>query len=118
VRGRTDAKRDLVVSEGAYDPLGLSTCKLARIGDVKQNDATGEWIGLLYLRAEKCEKLVKLLDHLQREEPETLRNGDIPGLLNRLVGAGETVSVVHTFGHWYDLDEQKDLLLASAQVKI
>jgi NDP-sugar pyrophosphorylase family protein len=38
-------------------------------------------------------------------------------LLNRLVAAGEPVSVVHTFGHWYDLDEQKDLLLASAQVK-
>lgn len=117
VRERTDARRDLVVTEGAYDPIKLSRCELVRIGDVKAEDATGEWIGLLYLRAEKCEKLVKLLDHLHKEDPDTLRTGDIPGLLNRLVGAGETVSVVHTFGHWYDLDEQKDLLLASAQVK-
>jgi phosphoenolpyruvate phosphomutase len=117
LRGRTDEKRDLVVTDGAYDPMGLSTCKLVRMGEVKPVDATGEWIGLLHLRAEKTEKLVKLLDHFAKEEPETLRTGDIPGLLNRLVGAGETVSVVHTFGHWYDLDEQKDLLLASAQVK-
>jgi phosphoenolpyruvate phosphomutase len=117
LRGRSDAKRDLVATEGAYDPIGLSTCKLTRIADVKPENAHGEWIGLLYLRAEKSEKLVKLLDHLAKEEPETLRKGDIPGLLNRLIAAGETVSVVHTFGHWYDLDEQKDLLLASAQVK-
>jgi phosphoenolpyruvate phosphomutase len=117
LRQRTDERRDLVVTDGAYDPMGLSTCKLSRIGGVKPADATGEWIGLLHLRAEKTEKLVKLLDHFAKEEPETLRKGDIPGLLNRLVAAGETVSVVHTFGHWYDLDEQKDLLLASAQVK-
>ena len=39
-----------------------------------------------------------------------------PRRVQRSVAAGETVSVVHTFGHWYDLDEQKDLLLASAQV--
>ena len=117
LRGRSDAKRDLVATEGASDPIGLSTCKLTRISAVEPEDAHGEWIGLLYLRAEKTEKLVKLLDHLAKEEPETLRKGDIPGLLNRLIAAGETVSVVHTFGHWYDLDEQKDLLLASAQVK-
>jgi phosphoenolpyruvate phosphomutase len=117
LRGRTDTKRDLVVTSGAYDPMGLSTCQLVRMGAVEPEVATGEWIGLLHLRAEKTEKLVKLLDHFASEEPETLRSGDIPGLLNRLVAAGETVSVVHTFGHWYDLDEQKDLLLASAQVK-
>ena len=118
LRGRTDSKRDLVVTDGAYDPIGLSTCKLTRIGEqVKANEATGEWIGLLQLRAEKTEKLVKLLDHLAKEEPETLRKGDIPGLLNRLIGAGEAISVVHTFGHWYDLDEQKDLISASERVK-
>jgi phosphoenolpyruvate phosphomutase len=118
LRGRTDTKRDLVVTEGAYDPLGLSACKLLRIGDgVSVEDALGEWIGLLYLRSGKTEKLVKLLDHLKQEEPHTLRQGDIPGLLNRLVSAGETVSVVHTYGHWYDLDEHKDLLRASAHVK-
>jgi phosphoenolpyruvate phosphomutase len=118
LRERSDAKRDLVTTEGAYDPIGLSTCKLVQIGNaVKPDQAHGEWIGLLYLKADKTEKLCKLLDHLAAEEPESLKKGDIPMLLNRLVAAGEPVSVVHTFGHWYDLDEQKDLLLASAQVK-
>jgi phosphoenolpyruvate phosphomutase len=118
LRPRTDSKRDLVTTQGDYDPIGLSSCQLVCIGErVQPAEATGEWIGLLYSRAEKTEKLVRLLDHLANEEPDTLKRGDIPGLLNRLVAAGETVSVVHTFGHWYDLDEQKDLLLASAHVQ-
>jgi phosphoenolpyruvate phosphomutase len=118
LRERTDTKRDLITTEGTYDPIGLSTCKLVRIGgQVSAAQAMGEWIGLLYLRGDKTEKVVKLLDHLAAEEPELLRTGDLPALLERLVAAGETVSVVHTFGHWYDLDEQKDLLRASAQVK-
>jgi phosphoenolpyruvate phosphomutase len=118
LRGRADAKRDLVELEGAYDPLGHSECKLTRIGPgVTHDDAMGEWIGLLYLSAEKTALLRKLLDQLASEEPEALRTGDIPMLLNRLVDASETVNVVHTFGHWYDLDEQKDLLAASTQVQ-
>jgi len=118
LRKRSDTKRDLVLTDGAYDPIGMTSCKLVQIGGkVKPNDAMGEWVGLLYLRAAKTEQLVKLLDRLGKEEPEMLRTGDIPWLLNRLVAAGETVSVVHTFGHWYDLDDQKDLILASAQVK-
>ncbi|HMI93145.1 MAG TPA: phosphoenolpyruvate mutase [Polyangiales bacterium] len=117
LRERGDTKRDLVTTDGTYDPLGLSTCKLVRIGgQVDAAQAMGEWIGLLFLRADKTEKVVKLLDHLAAEEPELLRTGDLPALLERLVSAGEIVSVVHTFGHWYDLDEQKDLLRASAQV--
>lgn len=118
LRGRTDTKRDLVLTQGTSDPLGLTTCGLVRIGgSVGADEAQGEWIGLLHLRAEKTERLARLLDHLAVEEPEVLRTGDIPSLLNRLIAAGETVNVVHTYGHWYDLDEQKDLLLASAQVK-
>ena len=118
LRERADAKRDLVITEGAYDPVGLSECKLVAIGEgVAPEQAAGEWIGLAHFRADKTAVLVKLLDQLGKEDPEALRTGDLPMLLGRLVAAGETVSVAHTFGHWYDLDEQKDLLLASAQVK-
>ncbi len=118
LRGRADAKRDLVVTEGACDPVGLGACKLVEIGaTVAPDKAMGEWIGMLYLQAAKTATLVKLLDHLDAEEPEVLRTGDLPMLLGRLIAAGETVSAVHTFGHWYDLDDQQDLLLASAQVK-
>ena len=118
LRERADAKRDLVITEGAYDPVGLSECKLVAIGEgVAPEQAAGEWIGLAHFRADKTAVLVKLLAQLGKEAPEALRTGALPMLLGRLVAAGETVSVAHTFGHWYDLDEQKDLLLASAQVK-
>ena len=118
LRGRADAKRDLVVTEGACDPVELGACKLVEIGaTVAPDKAMGEWIGMLYLQAAKTATLVELLDHLDAEEPELLRTGDLPMLLGRLIAAGETVSAVHTFGHWYDLDDQQDLLLASAQVK-
>jgi phosphoenolpyruvate phosphomutase len=117
VRGRGDSKRDLVATTGTHDPLGKSTCKLQTIGEsVKGNEASGEWIGLLFLTAEKTALLVRVLDQLAKDEPEVLRTGDLPMLLNRLVASGEEVSVVHSYGHWYDLDEQKDLLLASEQV--
>src|SRR6185503_17742217 len=69
LRGRADIKRDLVTTEGEYDPLGSSQCKLVRIGEsVKPEEATGEWIGLLHLRADKTEALVRLLDKLATEE--------------------------------------------------
>jgi NDP-sugar pyrophosphorylase family protein len=68
------------------------------------------------VRAHKTERLVKMLDKMAKEEPHALRSDDLPALLNRLVAAGEPVTVVHSYGHWYDLDEQKDLLRASEQV--
>ncbi len=117
LRARSDAKRDLVVTDGAYDPVGLSRCRLLRVSQgVDPAEATGEWIGLLYVRGEKTELIVRMLDQLAKEEPETLQRGDLPMLVNRLIAAGETVNVVHTFGHWHDLDSQKDLLLASGRV--
>ena len=117
VRGRGDNKRDLVATSGAYDPLGKTRCKLQAIGaSVKKDDISGEWIGLLSLHAEQTEVLRNLLDKLAKEEPELLRTSDLPTLLNRMVSQGHEVTVVHSYGHWYDLDEQKDLLLASEQV--
>ena len=117
LRGRNDEKRDFVVTSGAYDPLGKTACRLLSIGaKVDRDEISGEWIGLLHLRAAKTELVVKLLDKLAETEPKVLRTGDLPDLLNRLVAAGEEVTVVHSYGHWYDLDEQKDLVRASEQV--
>jgi phosphoenolpyruvate phosphomutase len=117
LRTRSDEKRDLVVTTGAQDPLGKSTCRLSSMGSGPQSgEVSGEWIGLLLLRAAKTELLVSMLDRLAKHEPDFLRTADLPALLNRMVAAGETVSVVHSYGHWYDLDDQKDLLLASEQV--
>jgi phosphoenolpyruvate phosphomutase len=117
LRGRIDSKRDLVATSGTHDPLGKSTCLLQTIGsNVGAEDVSGEWIGLLYLQAEKTQLLVQLLDDLAKSDPNLLRTADLPALLNRLIASGESVTVVHSYGHWYDLDEQKDLLRASEQV--
>jgi phosphoenolpyruvate phosphomutase len=113
LRKRTDARRDLVVTEGEHDPLNLGSCRLLQIGqDAPVEDATGEWIGLLYVRAAGTDRLVKLLDELATEGGAEFLTGDLSYLFNGLVDAGEVVNVVHTFGHWYDLDDRKDLVRA------
>jgi phosphoenolpyruvate phosphomutase len=117
LRGRADAKRDLVATSGAYDPLGKNSCQLQAIGaKVGSEDVSGEWIGLLSLKATQTALVVQMLDQLAKDEPKVLHTADLPTLLNRLVAAGQVVTVVHSYGHWYDLDEQKDLLKASEQV--
>jgi phosphoenolpyruvate phosphomutase len=113
LRKHTDARRDLVVTEGEHDPLEMGWCRLLQIGqDAPVDDATGEWIGLLYLRAAGTDRLVKLLDELAAEGGTAFLTGDLPYLIRSLVDAGEVVNVVHTFGHWFDLDDRKDLVRA------
>jgi phosphoenolpyruvate phosphomutase len=117
LRGRADAKRDLVATSGSHDPLGKTSCQLQAIGaTVGSEDVSGEWIGLLSIKASQTAMVVRILDQLAKDEPTVLRTADLPTLLNRLVAAGQIVTVVHSYGHWYDLDEQKDLLKASEQV--
>jgi phosphoenolpyruvate phosphomutase len=120
LRGRADEKRDLVVTSGTYDPLGKTSCKLESMGmgsgANSEDDFSGEWIGLLHLQPDATKRVVALLDKLAKDEPQLLRKADLPTLLNRLVQSGETVTVVHSYGHWHDLDQQKDLVLASEQV--
>ncbi len=113
LRKRLDARRDLVVTEGEHDPLELGWCRLAQIGqDASSDAATGEWIGLLFLRAAGTDRLVKLLDELAAANSPEFLTGDLSYLFNSLVDAGEVVNVVHTFGHWFDLDDRKDLVRA------
>ena len=116
LRERTDTKRDLVITSGTNDPIHPTGCVLEAIGDVAPEQATGEWIGLLFVRGDQTRTVVRMLDRMAEEEPAVLRIGGLPALLQRLIGSGETVSGVHTYGHWYDLDEQKDLLAASSQI--
>jgi phosphoenolpyruvate phosphomutase len=117
LRKRSDQKRDLVVTTGTFHPIDKAPCALGAIGrSVNPAAATGEWIGLLHLRADKAALVVKLLDQLKAEQPELLARGSLPDLLQKLVAAGEVISVVHSYGHWYDLDEAKDLIEASSEV--
>ncbi|MBX3248727.1 MAG: phosphoenolpyruvate mutase [Myxococcales bacterium] len=114
IRPRVDDKRDLVKTEGTRTPLG-GECTLQAIGAIEPDAASGEWIGLLALQGDAAAKVVAALEAMAQDEPEALRSASLVDLLNRLIAAGEKVNVVHTFGHWRDLDEQADLL-ASDQV--
>jgi phosphoenolpyruvate phosphomutase len=115
MRGRDDPIRDLVITEGLDDPLGEGICKLVKAGrSISLDEASGEWIGILHVRKDKSAALLATLDELANEQPELLRKGDLTDLLNCLVAAGETVRVLHTYGHWRDLDDEKALLEAEA----
>jgi phosphoenolpyruvate phosphomutase len=116
LRGRTDIRRDLVITSGTNDPVRPGGVRLEVIGAVPEAQSSGEWIGLLHLRAPKTAELVRRLDALAKSDSDRLRKAGIPALLNDLIAAGETVNVVHTWGHWHDLDEERDLLSASGAV--
>ena len=114
LRKRNDAKRDLVLTSGAHDPWGVTSCELKEIGpDLGEDEASGEWMGLLCVKATHTSLVVDMLDRLAVEEPDVLLEESVPALLNRLVARGEAVGVVHSYGHWYDLDQDKDLRMAS-----
>ncbi len=110
-----DKSRDLVETSGVCSPLDRGRCTLTKVGaEVSGDQATGEWVGLLALRGEGTVKAVELLDRIAADEPELLKSGGIETLLNRLVAAGEQVNVVHTYGHWHDLDDEESLRKARA----
>ncbi|MEE8410782.1 MAG: phosphoenolpyruvate mutase [Myxococcota bacterium] len=109
------APRDMVSTAGAASPLGDGSCTLTAIGrDLPPNEVTGAWIGLLMLRADGTAKMVELLDEMKQREPESFETADLPQLIRTLMDAGEQVNVVHSYGHWRDINEQKDLIAAEA----
>ncbi len=111
LRNREGKTPDLVQSSGAPSPTGENECALVQVGtQVKPDQASGEWVGLLAMRASGAEKLVAALDEMAKNEPEVLKKGGLVELLNRLAKKGTKVHVVHTYGHFRDLDEQADLL--------
>jgi phosphoenolpyruvate phosphomutase len=114
LRGRTDDKPDLVATEGVDNLVGGEGCTLRAIGsDLPPEQVSGDWIGLLYLEQEQTAQVTAVLDRLAQERAELLRTGSLPDLLNLLVEEGHRVTVVHSYGHWHDLDDQQDLLAVS-----
>ncbi len=116
LRRRADKAPDLVVTDGCERPFGDVACRLKEIGSaVPPESASGEWIGLLALRAPKTAKLAQLLDRLAEDDPQLLREGSLPQLLNLLARSGETITVVHSWGHWRDVDQLGDLRAAAEE---
>ncbi len=116
LRKRDDDAPDLVRSgsEGSFVE-GERGPKLERIGrDVTVDDASGDWIGMLALSSEGTSVLAKRLAQLAETNDELLKTGSLVELLNLLADEGQEVGVVHTFGHWRDLDTQANLLASDA----
>jgi phosphoenolpyruvate phosphomutase len=110
LRKRADKSPDLVQTSGVADPMKKEFCKLVKVGGgVDAAAASGEWVGLLALREAGTEAFVKALDELAAKDMASLRKLSLGEFLSQLTAKGTPVHVVHTFGHWRDLDEQADL---------
>jgi phosphoenolpyruvate phosphomutase len=75
--------------------------------DLQCGPPSGQWIGMLRLRAEGSRKLGLALNALrQREDFKRLSMAD---LLNYLVEQGEAVNVHYINGHWLDVNALEDV---------
>lgn len=114
LQARNDPKRDLVATSGVASPFG-SQCVLTGMGPgAPLSEVTGEFIGLALLRARGTATVGEVLDEMAKDEPAVLRTANLDELLRRLARNGPGVSVVHTFGHWRDIDGESDLAADSA----
>jgi phosphoenolpyruvate phosphomutase len=109
LRGRKDSARDLVATTGLASPVAGQHPMLEEVR-ANPEKATGEWIGLVALRGKGTERVTALLDKVAKEKPADLKKATLVDLLEWLMDDGVKVRVVHTYGHWRDLDEQADLL--------
>jgi phosphoenolpyruvate phosphomutase len=112
IRARTDSAPDLIrtTGEGSFVDGGRGA-RLVQLGKaVTEETANSDWIGLLALSAEGTAAVNKRLDQMASKDPGLLRKASLVELLNMMVEDGHEVGVVHTFGHWRDLDSQADLL--------
>ena len=72
--------------------------------------ATGEWVGMLKLTDTGATAFRRELDLMAQEG--SLREGDVPVLLNRLIAKNHKVRVQYITGQWLDIDDALDLARA------
>jgi phosphoenolpyruvate phosphomutase len=105
--------RDLIVADRAFttDFLDDAPVHLSAAGsDISQENATGEWVGMLKLSEVGAAAVRAELDAMEADG--TLRNAEIPDLLNRMMAAGQKVQVQYITGQWLDIDDAHDLARA------
>lgn len=108
LRNRQDESRDLVKTSGATSPFSPDA-KLLQLGkDVSEEEATGEWIGLVALRGDAVSTAKAILQDAAKNDVEWLNSATMIDLINKLAEKHE-VAATHTYGQWRDLDEVSDL---------
>ncbi len=75
-----------------------------------EDDADGEWIGLLRLTPSGTELVREEIAAMEADG--TLGEASIPDLLNRLIERGTHPRVVYVTGHWLDVNDAFDLARA------
>ncbi len=85
---------------------------MTRMGtSVRKKDICGEWIGLLCLSAGGVNILQQLLTELSGHgEFKQMRMAD---LFNEIIDRGHKIRVHYIHSHWLDVDDIKDLTIAS-----
>ena len=84
---RTPPVRTIADLVGAKHALRNRRDVFGARADIDHDAATGEWVGLLKLTADGAETIRAELDAMR--EQGSLREGDVPSLLNRLAARGE-----------------------------
>lgn len=85
---------------------------MTRMGSsVQKKDVCGEWIGLIKLSSAGLVLLQKILVELS--DKSEFRQMRMPDLFNELISRGHTIHVHYISGHWLDVDDIKDLNIAS-----
>ena len=98
-------------TSGKISPLpGEDGCRLIKVGPtVAYEEASGEWVGLLVIHGQGTAAVAALLEELAEQDPETLRTAGLVDLVSLLLARGQAVNVRHTYGHWRDLNDVREL---------
>jgi len=105
--------RDLIVGDRPFttdylDDAPVSLVKVGRAIDL--DEATGEWVGMLKLTGQGTAAVKAELTEMGGDG--SLRDSDVPVLLNRLIAKGQDVRVQYITGQWLDIDDALDLARA------
>jgi len=107
--------RDLVECSAPFKTSYLDddTVTLQRMGpDIEKSKINGEWIGLAKFSDSGCDAVHAELAEMERDG--SLDSATMIDLFNRLISAGQKISVIYVTGHWLDIDNAADL--AEAQM--
>ncbi len=107
--------RDLVECSAPFKTSYLDddTVTLQRMGpDIEKSKINGEWIGLAKFSDSGCDAVHAELAEMERDG--SLNSATMIDLFNRLISAGQKISVIYVTGHWLDIDNAADL--AEAQM--
>ena len=76
----------------------------------------GEWIGVAQFSAAGIEVVRTLVADWRAEDEAAVLGARMNDLFNRLVETGHGIKVVYTTGHWLDIDDIDDLVMAGSFV--